>query len=46
MLSYPRDGDLVRDALAAPATNPLVVLRHTDAMRRSDYSGRWTRSDL
>ena len=39
MLSYPRDGDLVRDALAAPATNPLIILRHTDAMRRSDYSG-------
>lgn len=39
MLSYPRDGDLVRDALDAPRTTPLVILRHTEAMRRSDYAG-------
>ncbi|MEZ5185151.1 MAG: NUDIX hydrolase [Candidatus Nanopelagicales bacterium] len=39
MLSYPRDGDLVRDALAAPVTTPLVVLRHADAMRRADFPG-------
>jgi 8-oxo-dGTP diphosphatase len=39
MLSYPRDGDLVRDALQAPRSAPLIVLRHTDAMKRTDYSG-------
>lgn len=40
MLTYPRDADLVREALAAPVTTPLVVLRHTEAMRRSAYSGK------
>lgn len=39
MLSYPRDGDLVRDALRQPPTTPLVILRHSEAMRRADYSG-------
>jgi 8-oxo-(d)GTP phosphatase len=39
MLSYPRDGDLVREALAQPATSPFVVLRHTEAMRRADFRG-------
>ncbi len=39
MLSYPRDGDLVREALNTPVTSPLVILRHTEAMRRADYKG-------
>jgi 8-oxo-(d)GTP phosphatase len=39
MLSYPRDGDLVREALAQPLTSPFVLLRHTEAMRRGDYRG-------
>ena len=39
MLSYPRDGDLVREALAQPVTTPFIVLRHTDAMRRGDFKG-------
>ncbi|HQR81048.1 MAG TPA: NUDIX hydrolase, partial [Actinomycetota bacterium] len=39
MLSYPRDGDLIRQALAAPTTSPLVILRHSDAIRRGDYRG-------
>ncbi|MCU0278634.1 MAG: NUDIX hydrolase [Candidatus Nanopelagicales bacterium] len=39
MLSYPRDGDLVRQALAAPVTSPFIILRHTEAMRRADYDG-------
>lgn len=40
LLSYPRDGDLVKEALAAPVTTPLIVLRHSEAMRRADYRGR------
>lgn len=40
MLSYPRDGDLVTEAVAAPRTTALVVLRHTDALRRTSYRGR------
>jgi 8-oxo-dGTP diphosphatase len=39
MLSYPRDGDLIAEALAAPVTTALVILRHTDAMRRADFGG-------
>jgi len=39
MLTYPRDGDLVREALVAPATCAFIVLRHTAAMRRVDYRG-------
>ncbi len=40
MLTYPRDGDLVKEALTAPVTTPLIVLRHTEAMRRTSYRGR------
>ncbi|MFN8128156.1 MAG: NUDIX hydrolase [Candidatus Nanopelagicales bacterium] len=40
MLTYPRDADLVREALAAPLTTPLVVVRHTEAVRRSAFRGR------
>lgn len=39
MLSYPRDGRLVQDALSAPLTSPLIVLRHAEAMRRADFDG-------
>ncbi|MCB9414588.1 MAG: NUDIX hydrolase [Actinobacteria bacterium] len=39
MLSYPRDGDLVREALIQPVTTPFILLRHADAMRRSDFKG-------
>lgn len=39
-LTYPRDRQLVLEGLATPATSPLVVLRHTEAMRRSDFKGR------
>ncbi len=40
-LTYPRDIDLVNDALAAPTTSPLIVLRHAQAVRRS----RWKKPD-
>jgi 8-oxo-dGTP diphosphatase len=39
MLTYPRDGDLVREALAAPVTTPLIVLRHTEARKRTEFRG-------
>ncbi|NQU37187.1 MAG: NUDIX hydrolase [Actinobacteria bacterium] len=36
-LTYPRDVQLMRAALAAPATAPLVILRHTQARRRASW---------
>jgi 8-oxo-dGTP diphosphatase len=38
-LTYPRDRQLVLDAISTPHTSPLIVLRHAEAMRRSDYKG-------
>jgi 8-oxo-dGTP diphosphatase len=40
MLTYPRDGELVHEAVAAPRTTALIVLRHTEALRRTSYRGR------
>lgn len=40
LLTYPRDADLVHQALATPVTTPLIILRHAQAVRRSDYPGR------
>ena len=39
-LTYPRDGDLVREAVALPSSTPLILLRHTQAMKRSDWGGK------
>lgn len=39
-LTYPRDADLVKRAVALPSTTPLVVLRHTEAVRRADFKGK------
>lgn len=36
-LTYPRDRQLIRRAVEAPRTTPLVILRHTQALRRA----RW-----
>jgi 8-oxo-(d)GTP phosphatase len=36
-LSYPRDVQLMRAAIDAPRTVPLIILRHTQAMRRSGW---------
>ena len=36
-LTYPRDVQLMRAALAAPTTAPLVILRHTQARRRASW---------
>lgn len=38
-LTYPRDRDLVIAAVATPRTSPLVILRHSEAMRRADFKG-------
>lgn len=38
-LTYPRDAELVRMAAAHPATSPLVLLRHTQAVKRADFKG-------
>ncbi len=38
-LTYPRDRQLVLQAIATSHTTPLVVLRHTEAVKRSDFKG-------
>jgi 8-oxo-(d)GTP phosphatase len=38
-LTYPRDIELMDHALEIPPTSPLVVLRHTTALKRGDYKG-------
>ena len=39
LLTYPSDIDLVASAIAMPDTTPLVIVRHTKALKRSDYGG-------
>jgi 8-oxo-dGTP diphosphatase len=39
-LTYANDSDLVARARILPPTIPLVVLRHTQAMKRSDFHGK------
>jgi phosphohistidine phosphatase SixA/8-oxo-dGTP pyrophosphatase MutT (NUDIX family) len=39
-LTYPRDADLVRDAVALPPSSPLILLRHTQALKRVDFKGK------
>lgn len=38
-LTYPRDLSLIDEALALPPTSPLIVLRHTTALKRADFRG-------
>lgn len=38
-LTYPDDADLVHQAATAPATTPLIILRHAKAMKRADFDG-------
>ena len=41
LLTYPHDGDLVREALTVPrGTVPFVLLRHATAEKRHDYAER------
>ena len=39
-LTYPRDADLVREAVALPPSSPLILLRHTQAMKRADWDSK------
>lgn len=39
VLTYPSDALLVEQASRWPSTVPLVILRHTQAMKRSDFTG-------
>jgi len=42
LLTYPRDADLVRSATLKPrGTSPLVILRHAQAEKRSEYARRF-----
>jgi len=38
-LTYARDRELVDEALHLPLTSPLIVLRHTEAVKRTDFRG-------
>ena len=38
-LTYPNEGELVATAAALPSTLPLVIVRHTKAVKRSDFQG-------
>ena len=40
ILTYAHDAALVDRAVLLPRTSPLIVLRHTQAVKRSDYSGK------
>lgn len=37
-LTYPRDVQLMRAAVAAPVTTPLIILRHGEARKRANWS--------
>jgi len=39
-LTYPSEVDLVRRAASIPDTTPLILLRHTQALKRSKYDGK------
>lgn len=39
LLSYPGDVELVRKALETPTTVPFIILRHTQALKRSHFDG-------
>jgi len=40
ILTYAADARLVDCALAQPTTVPFIILRHTQAMKRADFSGK------
>ena len=39
-LTYTHDADQVERAALLPPTSPLIILRHTAAVKRSEYNGR------
>lgn len=45
-LTYARDADYLERAAALPSTVPLVLLRHTQAEKRSDFNGKDHRRPL
>jgi len=40
IMTYPRDGELIRLAARTPPTIPFVLLRHTSAEKRTDWARR------
>ena len=40
VMTYPRDGELIRLAARTPPTIPFVLLRHTSAEKRADWARR------
>jgi 8-oxo-dGTP pyrophosphatase MutT (NUDIX family)/phosphohistidine phosphatase SixA len=40
LLTYAHDVTLVEQAATLPPTQPLIILRHTQAVKRSDFDGR------
>lgn len=40
VMTYPRDAKLVEEAIAAPRTSPLILMRHATAMKRADWQAR------
>jgi len=40
LLTYPHDAELVEQASTLPRTYPLIVLRHAQAAKRSDFKGK------
>lgn len=40
LMTYPRDGELVRLAAQTPPTIPFLLLRHTSAEKRADWTRR------
>lgn len=40
LLTYEHDARLVAHAAALPTTSPLIILRHTQAVKRADYRGK------
>lgn len=39
-LTYPRDRELIDEAIAHGHSSPLIILRHTQAMKRADFKGK------
>ncbi len=39
-LTYPSEASLVADAAALPDTSPFILLRHTQALKRSQFDGK------
>jgi len=39
-LTYPQDLEFLQRALALPPTSPLIILRHSKAVKRSDFTGK------